>query len=136
MRQGALPALLLVAACSGNTRHAAVSAHDELSALQAVPVRVRTSAAAAPVGGLAVSGTITNNGRRPLRCSALALYVVDPNGNAVAPASQFCDVPSIAPDQSGYFSATFDTQRTEDLQLRFEHGDGSYETHDLIVPPG
>lgn len=65
----------------------------------------------------------------------MAFLVVDAQGNALAPVKQYCDVPSIGPKDSGYFSATFSTRETENLQLRFEHPDGSYEIHDLAVPP-
>lgn len=87
--------------------------------------------------GVVVSGTITNDGRAPLRCSPAEFVLVNSQAqNDVAPSSQFCLLPSIAPQQSSYFSATFAAAPGDDLQLRFEHGDGSYEIHDLAVPPG
>lgn len=87
--------------------------------------------------GVVVSGTITNDSRAPLRCSPSEFVLVTTNGdNDVAPSSQFCMVPTLAPQQSSYFSATFPAAPRDDLQLRFEHGDGSYEVHDLAVPPG
>jgi len=85
--------------------------------------------------GVTISGTITNTDAQPLRCNAIAFLLVDARGDALAPATHFCDMPAIAPNDSGYFSATFDPRTTDDLHLRFQHPDGSYETHDVIVPP-
>lgn len=98
---------------------------------------MRTGATGAPMVGIVVSGTITNDGRAPLRCSATEFILVSSSGASdVAPSAQFCMVPTLAPQQSSYFSATFPAPPRDDLQLRFEHADGSYEIHDLAVPPG
>jgi hypothetical protein len=126
---------LAVAGCWGGGAHARVAAHDDLSAIQAIPVQLRNGGSGAPVSGVNVTGTITNSGSKPLRCTAIAFLLVDDRGNAVSPSSQFCEVQILAPNDSAYFNATFPTQETDNLQLRFEHPDGSYETHDLAVPP-
>ena len=134
-RPAALCAALILAGCSGSAHQAKIAAHDDLSAIQAVSAELRGSGSSAPVTGLTVSGTITNTDGQPLHCGTNTFLIVDESGKAVSPASQFCDQPAIAPSESGYFSATFNTQETDNLQLRFEHPDGSYETHDLIVRP-
>lgn len=126
---------LILAGCSGSAHQAKIAAHDDLSAIEAASTELRGSGSSAPVTGLTVTGTITNTDSQPLRCGTNTFLIVDEGGNALSPASQFCDQPAIAPSESGYFSATFNTQETDSLQLRFEHPDGSYETHDLIVPP-
>lgn len=98
---------------------------------------MRTGSTGAPLVGLVISGTITNDGRAPLRCSPSEFVLVNARGNNdVSPSAQYCLVPTIAPQQSSYFSATFAAAPGDNLQLRFEHGDGSYEIHDLAVPPG
>lgn len=131
---GAALAAIALAACSGHVHRARIAAHDDISAIQALPSHL-PSKGAAPMTGITVSGTITNSGRQPLRCSAISFLVVDHGGNAISPTSEYCDMPAVAPNRSGYFSATFDTRPSENLQLRFEHPDGSYETHELTVPP-
>lgn len=88
-----------------------------------------------PVNVLFVSGTITNTGSSAMSCSATNFLLVAPNGNAIAPSAQWCDVPSIPPKQSAFFNATFAATNTDNVQLRFVHPDGSYEVHDLIIPP-
>jgi hypothetical protein len=70
-----------------------------------------------------------------MSCNASAFLLVAPNGNAVSPTTQWCDLPSIQPKQSAFFNATFAAGNTDNLQLRFVHPDGSYEVHDLILPP-
>lgn len=128
--------MFVLAACSGgSTQKARLAAHDDLSAVQAVQRSERNGKSGAPVNVVFVSGTITNPGSSALRCSANAFLLVDPKGNAVAPARQWCDVPAIAPKQSAFFSATFPATATDNLQLRYEHPDGSYEVHDLAIPP-
>lgn len=135
-----LATLVVLTACAGGTsthRGGTLSKKQFLSAVQAVPAPMRTGSTGAPIVGLVVSGTITNDGTAPLRCTASAFVLVSPSsGNDVAPSTQFCAVPTIAPQQSSYFNVTFAAAPRNDLRLRFEHGDGSYEIHDLAVPPG
>lgn len=137
---GVLAALVLLAGCAGGGsahRGGTLSKQHYLSAVQAIPAPMRTGSTGAPMVGLVVSGTITNDGSAPLRCSASEFVLVSTSsGDDVAPSAQFCAVPAIAPQQSSYFSVTFAAAPRDDLQLRFEHGDGSYEIHDLAVPPG
>lgn len=95
----------------------------------------RNGKSGAPVAALTVSGTITNTDSTPMQCSASSFVLVNANGNAVLPSAEWCDMPSIPPKQSGFFSATFSTSESDNLQLRFEHPDGSYEAHELIIPP-
>ena len=137
-RAGALfAAILLFSGCSGGrTQHRAhLSALQDLSEIQATRTALRNGASGAPMSGVVVSGTITNTGSTPLRCRATAFLLLDSSGNALMPRTQFCDVPSIGPHRSAGFSATFTTTDPAQLQLRFEHPDGTYETHALIVPP-
>lgn len=137
-RAGALfAAILLFGGCSGGrTQHRAhLSALQDLSEIQATRTALRNGASGAPISGVVVSGTITNTGSMPLRCRATAFLLLDSSGNALMPRTQFCDVPSIGPHRSAGFSATFTTTDPAQLQLRFEHPDGTYETHELIVPP-
>ena len=121
---------------SGNaSQHGHLSKVEYLSALEVIPAPMRTNSSA-PVEGLIVSGTITNDGDTPLKCSAVEFVLMQAGGTDVIPSTQFCAVPSIAPQESSYFNATFATAPRDDLRLRFNHGDGSYELHDLVVPPG
>ncbi len=131
----AVLAAIVLSACGGHAQRSRVAAHDDLSAVQALVTQLPGSSSTAPTRGITVTGTITNGGGKSLKCNAIAFLIVDAHGNAVSPISQYCDVPAIAPKDSGYFSATFSTRETENLQLRFEHPDGTYEVHDLIVPP-
>lgn len=128
--------IAMLAACSGQpAQKARLAAHDELSAIQAVQRSERNGKSGAPVNVVFISGTITNHGSGALHCRATAFLLVDPHGNAVAPATQWCDVPAIAPKESAFFNATFPATSTDNLQLRYLHSDGSYEVHDLILPP-
>lgn len=131
--------MVVLAGCAGGTdahRGGRLSKQQYLSAIQAVPAPMRTGQTGAPMVGLIVSGTITNDGRAPLRCSASEFVLVSASGSDVAPSGQFCATPIIPPQQSSYFNATFPAPPRDDWQLRFEHFDGSYEIHDLAVPPG
>jgi hypothetical protein len=124
--------------CSGGSAKlgGTLAKQQYLSAIEAVPAPMRTGATGAPMVGLVISGTITNDGASPLHCSPAEFVLVQNGGDGVAPSSEFCTLPSVAPRQSTYFTASFPQAPRDDLQLRFEHGDGSYEIHDLAVPPG
>lgn len=138
MRAAVLLAVaLVITGCSGGTaqRGGQLSKQQYLSALEVVPAPMRTGATGAPIIGLVVSGTITNDGKTPMQCSRSSFVLLHHGDSDIPPASQFCGLPSIAPQQSTYFNATFAAAPRDDWQLRFEHGDGSYELHDLIVPP-
>lgn len=139
MRKAAALILLLAASgCAGasSAQKAKVAAHDDLSAIQAIQRTGRNGKSGAPVPVVFVSGTITNTGTSALHCNATAFLLVDPSGNAITPATQWCDTPSIAPQQSAFFNATFQPGgKTDNLQLRYVHPDGTYEVHDLIIPP-
>jgi len=137
VRRAVVPvALALLAACaSGGTQKARIASKDDLSAIQAVQRSGRSGKAGAPVNVVFVSGTITNTGTSAMTCNATAFVLVDTHGNATPPSAQWCDLPSIAPKQSGFFNATFAATDTDGMQLRFVHPDGSYEIHDLILPP-
>jgi len=129
-------ASFVLVACGANTRNRGhLSAHQDLSAIQTAHTPLGTGAAGAPINGLVVSGTITNRGATPLRCRASQFLLVDQRGDAVAPRAQWCAVPSIGPRRWARFSATFTTTERAHLQLRFEHPDGSYESHALSDPP-
>ena len=136
------PAVLgcLVVLCGCASAHSGqggtLSKQQYLSALEALPAAMRVGSTGAPIEGLAISGTITNDGATPLQCSPSEFYLVRSSGDDVPPSSQFCATPKLAPQQSTYFTATFSSPPRDDLRLRFEHGDGSYEIHDLVVPPG
>jgi hypothetical protein len=128
---------LLTGCASGNAaQRGQLSKVHYLSALEVIPAPMRTAGSGAPIEGLVISGTITNDGTAPLECSAGEFVLMRTGGDDVIPSSQFCAVPSIAPQQSTYFNATFAIAPRDDLRLRFEHADGSYELHDLVVPPG
>lgn len=132
----ALCALVILAACSsGGTQKARVATQNDLSAIQAVQRTARNGKNGVPVNVLFVSGTITNTGTSAMSCSPSNFLLVAPNGDAVAPSAQWCDVPSIPPKQSAFFNATFAPADTDSVQLRYVHPDGSYEVHDLIIPP-
>jgi hypothetical protein len=132
----ALGAALVLAACAQESQHSArVTAHPAITELQVMPAPIRNGASGAPTRGVMISGTITNTGSTALRCRPTEFLLVDASGNAIAPSSQWCDVPSIAPQQSGTFNATFPTTQTAHLQLRFEHPDGTYEAHKVALPP-
>lgn len=140
MRKAAALLLLLAAGgCAGSassSQKAKIAARDDLSAIQAIQRLAHNGKSGAPVSVVFISGTITNTGTAALHCNANAFLLVDPNGNAIAPAAQWCDSPSIAPQQSAFFNATFQPGgSTDNLQLRYVHPDGSYEVHDLILPP-
>lgn len=139
MRKAAALVLLLAASgCAGSsaTQKAKIATRDDLSAIQAVQRTAHNGKSGAPVDVVFISGTITNTGTAALHCNANAFLLVDPSGNAIAPATQWCDAPSIAPQQSAFFNATFQPGgSTENLQLRYVHPDGTYEVHDLILPP-
>lgn len=134
-----LAVLVLLAGCSGaggEHRGGTLSKQQYLSALEVIPAPMRTSATGAPIVGLSISGTLTNDGSTPLPCSRSAFILVRSGDNDVPPSAQFCQTPTLAPQQSTFFNATFAAPPRDDWQLRFEHGDGSYEIHDLAVPPG
>lgn len=133
-----LTALIVLAGCGGGATHRGgqLSKQQYLSAIQVIPAPMRTGSTNAPMVGLIISGTITNGGTVPLRCSPSAFVLVRKDDGDVAPSAQFCAAPAIAPQQSTFFNATFAAAPRDDLQLRFEHGDGTYEIHDLAVPPG
>ncbi len=133
-----LAVLVLLAGCGGGGEHRGgrLSKQQYLSAIEVVPAPMRTGTVNAPIVGLMISGTITNDGATPLQCSRSAFVLVRANDGDVMPTAQFCAVPTIAPQQSSFFNATFAAAPRDDWQLRFEHGDGSYEIHDLAVPPG
>jgi hypothetical protein len=132
----ALIGFMMLTACSGaGTGKARVASQDDLSAIQAVQRLAKNGKNGMPVNVLFVSGTITNTGSSAMSCSATSFILVDPNGKAVTPSEQWCDVPSIGPKQSAFFNATFAPTKTDNVQLRFVHPDGSYEIHDLIIPP-
>jgi hypothetical protein len=132
----ALSAALLLAACAQESRQSArVTAHPAISALEVMPAPIRNGTSGAPTQGVTISGTITNTGSTALRCRPTEFLLVDGNGNAIAPTSQWCAVPSIGPQQSGTFNATFSTSQSAHLELRFEHPDGTYEAHRLTLPP-
>lgn len=134
----ALAVLALLAGCAGGTSQRAgrLSKVQYLSAVQVIPEPMRTSGSGAPIVGLVVSGTITNDGATALQCTHADFVLVRAGDNDVAPTGEFCAEPSIAPQQSTYFNVTFAAAPRDDWQLRFEHGDGSYEIHQLDVPPG
>jgi hypothetical protein len=128
---------LLLAGCAGGAqRGGELSKLQYLSAIEAVPAPMRTGATGAPIVGLVISGTITNDGKTPMQCSRSAFLLVRSGDGDVTPSGQYCALPSIAPQQSTFFNVTFAAPPRDDWQLRFEHGDGSYEIHDLAVPPG
>jgi len=130
-------AAIALSGCAGEgaEHRARPSAEQDISLLQASLAPVRTGVSGAPVNALVVSGTITNTGSTPLRCRAASFLLIDDNGNAFMPKTQWCDVPAIAPRRSAEFSATFTLTQQAHLQLRFEHPDGTYEAHKLKVPP-
>ncbi|HKU67890.1 MAG TPA: hypothetical protein VJP85_08940 [Candidatus Baltobacteraceae bacterium] len=129
---------ILLAACAGGGEHrgGTLSKDQYLSAIQVVPAPMRTGATGAPIVGMVISGTLTNGGAAPMRCLRSSFVLVRPAAGDVAPSGEFCTTPSIAPRQSTYFNVTFAAPPRDDWQLRFEHGDGSYEVHALAVPPG
>lgn len=128
---------MLLAGCAGGTtaRGGTLAKTQYLSAVQSMPVPLRNGSTGAPVVGIVVSGTITNGGNTVLQCSRSEFLLTRPGDGDVAPTAEFCAVPSIQPQQSAYFNATFAAPPRDDWKLRFEHGDGTYEVHDLIVPP-
>ena len=129
-------AVLVLAGCAQSAKSAArVSARQDISALQAMQGPLRGAKSGAPLNVVNVSGTLTNKDSTPIACSGTQFVLLDSRGNAFTPSAQWCDTPSIAPGQSAYFNASFPVAAGDDLQLRFEHSDGSYETHNLIVPP-
>ena len=132
-----LAALTLLAGCGGGGEHrgGTLSKQQYLSAIQVVPAPMRTGATGAPIVGLVISGTLTNDGSAPLQCSRSAFVLVRPGDNDVAPASQYCEIPSVAPRQSTFFNASFAAPPRDDWQLRFEHPDGTYEAHKVALPP-
>lgn len=127
--------MLGLAACAGATGHARRSAHDDLSAIQTAPAQLPGAHSGAPTDGLIVSGRIANPNASVLRCRSVELLLVAPNGDATAPSEEWCDLPQIAPNGTGYFSAIFPAPSSLPVQLRFEHPDGSYEAHALNIPP-
>lgn len=130
-----IAAAFVLTGCSGSgaQHHAQRSASDDLSAIQATSTPA-FNGSGAPIDALVVSGTITNTSSTPLRCRATAFLLVEENGNAFAPSSQWCDVLLIGPSHSAGFSATFRAPQAPHLQLRFVHPDGTYEAHSLHFP--
>jgi len=131
-------ALVLLAGCAGTAAHRGgqLSPDHYLSAIQAVPAPMRNGSSGAPLVGLMISGTITNDGKTPLQCARASFVLTRTGDGDVSPTAEFCALPSIAPQQSTFFNATFAAAPRDDWKLRFEHSDGTYEIHDLIVPPG
>jgi hypothetical protein len=133
-----IAALVLLAGCAGTAAHRGgkLSPEQYLSAIQTVPAPMRNGSSGAPLVGLMISGTITNDGTTPLQCTRASFVLVRSGDGDVSPTAEFCALPSIAPQQSTFFNATFAAAPRDDWKLRFEHSDGTYEIHDLIVPPG
>lgn len=129
--------LALLAACAQTqtAQRARLTAHPAITSFRATQAPIRNGASGAPTTGVTVTGTITNTGPTTLRCRPTEFFLVDANGNAIPPSAQWCDVPAIAPQQSATFNATFSTTQTAHLELRFEHPDGTYESHKLTLPP-
>ncbi len=122
MRAAAIPLLLfLMAGCAGGRPQSGgrLAKVHYLSAIEAVPAPMRTGASGAPIEGLIVSGTITNDGKAPLTCSPGEFVLVRAGSGDVSPSSEFCALPSIAPNQSTYFNATFAAAPRDDLQSAF-----------------
>lgn len=134
-----LAACLLFAGCSGGGgsahRGGAPAKVSYLVNVEGAPAPMRTSSSGAPMMGLSVSGNITNTGTAPLPCSP-SQFVLMRAGSDITPTSAFCGVPSIAPQHSAYFHATFLAPPSGALTLRFEHGDGTYETQRIAVSAG
>lgn len=136
MRGCALALAFSLTACSGAARHPQRAAKDDLSALQALPgASIPLGWSGAPVSGITVSGTVTNTGSKQLHCSAGSFLLLTRKGDAIPPARQFCNEPVLGPGTSGYFTVTFVTAAGGGLRIRFEHPSGTYETHELILPP-
>lgn len=134
--RAALIAVLSLAACGGGSHHVRKAATDDLSAIEALPSSsIPLGSSGAPITGVTVSGTITDADARLLRCRPESFLLLTPQGNAIAPVRQFCDKPVLHRGKSGYFTATFVTADLDGLRIRFEHPNGNYETHDLILPP-
>jgi hypothetical protein len=131
-----LAAAVFAAACSnaGEQHRARLSKVDDLRIDQTwrTPESNRLGA---PLDGLAVGGFITNTGTTPLRCSATAFVIIDEAGNAFTPHSLWCTTPTIGPHLFSSFTAEFTTLQGSHVELRFEHPDGTYEAHTLVVPP-
>lgn len=96
---------------------------------------MRNGSSGAPVSGVTVTGTITNHGASALHCRSNSFFLTTDGKGALTPATQWCDAPAIAPSTSAQFTLTFATPPRDGLTLRFEHPNGTYETHELILPP-
>lgn len=131
----AVTAAALLAGCASQPQQAArVTAHPAITAIRAQTVPLRNGSSGAPTRGIQISGTLTNSGGSALRCSPTEFLLLESGNNAIAPVSAWCSVPRIAPKASATFTATFSTTQLAHLQLRFEHPDGTYESHPLTVP--
>jgi hypothetical protein len=132
------PFLIVLAICSGCSTAGKSTArpalHTDLSAIEAIGgTAVRNGASGAPIAGVTVTGTLTNTDARAMRCTTSAFLLSAGTENPVTPSSAWCALPSIAPNQSTAFSATFATTARTHLQLRFEHPSGTYELHQIVL---
>ena len=95
---------------------------------------VKNGQSGAPVDELVVSGTIANHDARPLPCGNGSFLVTNSGGDSVQPAVTWCDVPEIGVRNASAFNVTFRALPAPPVELRFEHGDGTYEARTLNVP--
>lgn len=123
--------------CSGEPAgtKARLSQQHDIVMLQATYAPVRNGQSGAPVTALVVSGTISNKASQPLRCYPQSFFLTDASGNAVQPSSGYCDVPAIGPNNASAFNVTFRLLPKAPVELRFEHGDGTYEARKLDLRP-
>ncbi|MFN2448805.1 MAG: hypothetical protein ABR508_03290 [Candidatus Baltobacteraceae bacterium] len=132
---GALCCALALTACGGTgggTKMRLSKKHD-IMMLQAVYAPVRNGTSGAPVDGLIVRGTIANKDTRPLACRGDSFVLTDRTGNGEAPSTAWCDAPAIGPHNASAFNVTFRTIPAPPLELRFQHGDGTYEARALDI---
>ena len=132
-----LAAASALSSCSGNEggSKARLSQQHDIMLLQATYAPVRNGQSGAPVTALVVSGTISNKAARPLRCFPQSFFLTDASGNAVQPSSGYCDVPAIGPNNASAFNVTFRLPPRAPIELRFDHGDGTYEARKLDIHP-
>lgn len=118
---------------SGGDSGKKMSAHHDLAALVAVPVRIK-SGFGTGIQGFTISGSVVNHETVDLACTN-AVFSVVVGKTQRAPVGGFCTRGKISPNEAAEFSMTFPMLPSENPVLRYDHTDGTYESTDLAIPP-
>lgn len=130
-----LAAVLLTGCSSANGADGGKQAdHQDLAALVAVPVHVRSGVVGGGIQGLRVNGSVINHESVRMACEPAMFELVTGSTQRHA-VSGYCTRPTIDPNEAAEFSVTFPALSNEASSLRLDHPDGTYELKELAIPP-